>query len=239
MPARANLARFPSATGTRLLAHLVAPGAPADSLWGTWVVLDAQGREVVRDSRWLSASDCDPATEKIVQFTAEVPPGEYRIDLSVSSTHARRGRARFDTPVADALPGLALSDLVMLCGGDPTAQPSNAVRFEPNFDHRVAAGQPLAVYFELDRLATGADGGGRFAYTYAVRPVAEDERKHGKRSPVLEASREEQNIGPLRRQFVSVPVQKLKPGDYELDVQVRDLVGGGVAARTLRFTKQG
>ncbi len=55
--------------------------------------------------------------------------------------------------------------------------------------------------------------------------------------PEISASRTEENAGPLRRQFVSVPVHALPPGPYRLEIRVRDLISDAEAARTADFVK--
>jgi hypothetical protein len=46
---------------------------------------------------------------------------------------------------------------------------------------------------------------------------------------------EEENLGPLRRQFITVPMSSFKPGSYRLVVRVKDLRSGRVATGTARF----
>ena len=55
--------------------------------------------------------------------------------------------------------------------------------------------------------------------------------------PLVEASREETNVGGHRRQFVSAPIASLAPGDYDLEITVRDLRSGATVTRAVRFTK--
>jgi hypothetical protein len=45
------------------------------------------------------------------------------------------------------------------------------------------------------------------------------------------------NVGGRRRQFVSAPLQSLKPGAYDFEVEVRDLTSGATARSTTRFVK--
>lgn len=233
MNARALVSRFPADAGARLVAHLEAPGGPTDSLWGTWVVVARDGREVARGSGKLSLSTCSPTEQRIADFGAEVPPGDYRVDLAVSDGDRRRGVVHLRTSVDPPAGQPAMSDLVLLCGTPPMMS-ANSVRLEPNFALHIAEVRSVAVYFEIDHLATASDGQSRFGYTYRVRPVKEGKRRP---EPVLEASREEENVGSYRRQFVNAQLPSLKRGTYDLEVEVRDLVSGGVALRTIQFVK--
>ena len=50
-------------------------------------------------------------------------------------------------------------------------------------------------------------------------------------------TREEENVGSHRRQFVSIPVAALPQGAYEVRIAVRDLESGEQARGAVRFTK--
>ena len=237
MAARAQLSQFPTDQGARLVAYVVAPGEPGSPLVGSWAIAGADGRVVARDAHELSASACDPAAQRFADFTAELPPGDYRVDLSVNDPRGRRALVKLAATVPPAAAGLALSDLVLLCGLDASARAGEAVRIEPDFDRRVAGTLPLTVYFEIDHLAADRDGRARFAYRYAVLLVGKNGRRGQGVEPAFEASREESHDGPRRRQFVTVPTRSLKSGTYDLEVEVRDLVANTTAAATARFVR--
>jgi tetratricopeptide (TPR) repeat protein len=241
LAARAQLARFPIAGGTRLAAYLAAPGSDADTLRGSWAVATAQGIVVAQGARELAPSVCDPARLRIADFAASLPPGDYRMDLAVSDTHGGRGLAHLNTRVELPSERLALSDLVILCGDASAFEGARELRLDPSLDGRLSGARSLSVYFEIANLATDAGGTARYAYTYTVRPAgksAPGAAGGGRRpEPLLSASREETNAGALRRQFVTVPVPSLPAGAYDLDVEVRDLAAGTSAARSVRFAK--
>jgi hypothetical protein len=182
----------------------------------------------------------------VADFGAELPPGDYVVGLSVRDGHGRRGvfrdAARLDAPGA----ALELSDVLLSCGAPDvsagTAGP--VVRPEPNPAARVAGDRPLTAYFEIYHLGPDATGHSRFEYVYTVRSTARDTRIWIQRVlaphpalPEISVSRAEENIGPLRRQFVSVPVQPLPLGRYRLEIRVRDLVTNAEAVRTAEFEK--
>ena len=238
VPADGQVARFPTAEGTLLLAHVVTAGEPTDSLRGAWAVVAADGRVVARSTRDMSASACDPAGERVAEFSATVPPGDYRVDLSVSGRGGRRGLVRLGATVPLPVDSLGLSDLVLLCGSGDLPARTDIVRIEPNLARRVAGTEPMAAYFEIDHLKPGSDGRSRFVYTYSLHRLESDEKPKRNAPAAYEASREETHDGTLRRQFILVPMRSIKPGTYDLRVQVRDLVSGTRAAAGLRFERE-
>jgi GWxTD domain-containing protein len=247
LPVAGAIARFDAAGRTRLLVQVEAPGSPADSLWANWVVLDSTRREISRASRALAPSDCDATELRVADFATELPPGSYQIGLSVRDAQGRRGLyrtvANLETPARD----LALSDIVVSCGSPSLSLesgPNPTVRIAPNPGARVDGVSPLTAYFEIYHLMTGRDGQARFEYVYTVKSAERDPRiwlqrvlNPRKQPNPIEVSREEENIGDMRRQFVTVPVQSLPPGRYQLEIKVRDLMAGQEVARTALFVK--
>jgi hypothetical protein len=235
LAARAELSRFPGDTATRLVAYVEAPGGPADSMWASWAVADDDRRQVARGSAPLAISACEPTERRVAEFSAAVPPGHYRVDLAVSDGHRRRGLVHLAARVEPPPERLTLSDLVLLCGAPAGDVP---VRIEPNLDGRIGGARAVSVYFEADHLAAGPDGRSRFAYTYAVQPASPRGRPTGGAEPVFQATREEEYVGTRRRQFVSAPLKGLKPGTYEVQIELRDLVSGATASRAVQFVKE-
>ena len=81
---------------------------------------------------------------------------------------------------------------------------------------------PLTAYFEIYDLAPDERGRSRFEYVYTVRSVQRDDRiwiarvfKPTRTVPPIRASRQEEHVGTLRRQYISVPLGSLPPGPYE------------------------
>jgi hypothetical protein len=142
---------------------------------------------------------------------------------------------RLQASVTAEPPGLAMSDLVLLCRAPVTGGGSSPLLIEPDFDARLAA-RTASVYFEVQGLTVDAQGRAHFSYRYTLRAV--NAAPSGRpRLAAFEASREEENIGPFRRQVVSAPIDRLAAGTYEFEVEVRDLQSGAVAARSVSFTK--
>ncbi|HEY6866384.1 MAG TPA: GWxTD domain-containing protein [Candidatus Eisenbacteria bacterium] len=246
MPIEAVVARFEGDRQPRLIAQVEAPGTPADSLWADWVVIDSTRREVARGGRTLSPSACDATAYRVADFAAELPPGEYMVGLSVRDGRGRRGVYRAAAVLAAPPASLSLSDVVLSCGAPDVsaAGASPVVRLEPNPAALVQGDHPLTAYFEIYHLAPGPGGAGRFEYVYTVRSASVDRRPWIQRLlaprpqiPEVSVTRAEENVGPLRRQFVSVPIQSLPPGLYRLDVRVRDLTSRAESARSALFLK--
>ena len=243
LPISGAVARFQTDDGPRLLAQVEAPGEPGDSLWAEWVVLDSTRHEVGRGTRALSPSACDATRRRVADFATALPPGHYLIGLTVRDGDRRRGVFRAEADIVDARQGLSLSDVVVACGL-PNVFTGPGVRIEPNPEARVTGADPLNAYFEIYHLAPGRDGHSRFEYQYTVKSVEKDPRIWIKRVlsprprvPEISASREEENPGSVRRQFVSVPVESLPVGKYRLEITVRDLVAGNAATRSAGFIK--
>jgi GWxTD domain-containing protein len=248
LPVEGAIARFEGERGPRLLAGYEVPGGPGDSLMATWVVRDSNDLEVARVSRSLAPSACAPTETQVADFTAELTPGRYQVGLTIVGSDRRRGVFRERLQVEPPGSALSLSDLVVSCGVpdassiDPE-QP--AVRIEPNPSARVRQGQPMTAYFEIGHLQPDADGLARFELEYSVRSLQRDARLWVQRllapKPVpspIRTSRTEQQIGALRRQFVSVPLHAMPPGRYRLEVVVRDLVNGESAGVYTDFSHE-
>lgn len=243
LPFSGQVAHFEGGARPRLVATLEVAATPADSLLAEYVVMDSTERVVSRGTRTLSPSACEADSFRVADFASDLPPGDYRVGLSLRGA---RGRGSLRLPVT--LPGpdstLALSDLVVTCG---TPGPNEAaVRLAANPAGRVAGADPLTAYFEIYRLATDAQGQSRFEVGWVVRSDRRDPRIWLQRAlaprrpaPAIEASRRVTHEGSLRRQFVSVPVQSLPAGRYRLEVTVRDLLTGAEAAGSVRFSRPG
>jgi cytochrome c-type biogenesis protein CcmH/NrfG len=238
------VARFESGYRPRLLAQVQVPGSPADTLWARWLVLDAAGREVARDTQAMAVSACNPTARRVAEFSADVPAGTFQVAVSVRDARHRRGLIRDTLALGPAPPGLALSDVVLACGEPSLMVSGSTVRLEANIEGRVAGRQPLVAYFEIYRLAADAGGLARFEYEYVVRRVPRAPTGLAKlfvlpEAPVISAtSREAVQVGTLRRQFVSVPAQSLEPGRYRLEIRVRDLLDGQEARGATEFTRE-
>jgi hypothetical protein len=244
IPVHGRVARFWSDEGPRLLADIETAGSPADSLWADWVVLDSARAEVSRGSRALKPSACDPSERRVAQFAASIPTGEYLVGMTVRDRAGRRGVFRTESTVEDGKGRLALSDVVVACGIPEPAVMTHDVRIEPNPEARVGEGDPLSAYFEIYHL-TPRDGQSRFQYVYSVKSAERDRRiwiqrlfAPRSRIPEISASRDIENVGTLRRQFVTVPVQALPAGRYLLEITVRDLVAGDEAKAVAGFVKE-
>lgn len=249
IPVRSVLARFEGGGTPQLRAWLDAPGGPTDTLWGEWVVLDSTRSEVVRTRRMMLGSACDVTDLRAADFATPLPPGVYLAGLSVRGARGGRGVHREIVHIEPPEPALALSDLVVSCGPPETeAGPGGApvLRLSADPGAKVGSGEPLTAYFEIYHLRADRDGRSRLELEYTVRSAERDPRIWIQRLlaprpsfPDISTSRQEEQVGDIRRQVVSVPVQPLPPGRYRLEVRVRDLEAGAEAARTVTFEKRG
>ena len=241
LPVEAEVSAFQGDKGPRLLANVATPGAPGRVLHAECVVLDSTEREVARMARELGASRCDAATTRAGDFAFDLPPGRYRVAVSVRDEDGGRGVVREPHALA-ALPGaLAVSDIVLVCGPLETLPVGGSVRLDPNLERRIGGSEPLLAYFEVYALRADVTGATKFEYDYKVHALARDTRPWFKRmfsrsdlEPISVHSPEE-GAGPTRRQYLSVPTQSLLPGRYRLEVTVKD--HGATARREVEFEK--
>jgi GWxTD domain-containing protein len=246
IPLDCALARFQGDQERRLLAHAESPGGPGDSLRLEWTVLDASRQERARASRWMAASACAPGETRAGSFTADLPAGDYRVGVSVRDEHGGRGVFTGTAAIGAPAEELGLSDVVVTCGQPQASFVSGgALRLEVNPGAKVRSRDKLTAYFEIYHLTPGANGWSRFEYVYTVRSIEKDRRvwlsrvmAPRKLPPPVEATREEETAGAVRRQFVTVPIQSLPSGRYEIEIRVRDLNSGAHAAGTAQFFRE-
>jgi GWxTD domain-containing protein len=238
-----QLATFEGGSGaTRLFAGVAAPGGPADTLAADFVVLDSTLTEVARVHRALSPSACEAATLRVADFTTELPPGDYRVGMSVRGG-GRRGATRGVLHVERPDTTLAMSDVMVTCG--VPVVPEGTVRLDANPAGNVRSGEPLVAYFEVYHLKQGPGGEGRFEYETSVRSARPDTRNWIQRwlaprneGQNLGVTRQDAVLGGVRRQFVSMSVKALPPGRYRLDVTVRDVLTGDEQHKFAEFTRE-
>ena len=241
LPLEGLVARFEGGASPRVLAQFEVPGGPADSVWADWAVLDSARVVRARASLLLGPSACAATTRRVGQFAADLEPGPYVVSVTVRDGAGRRGILRVPVELAAAQPVLSLSDVVIACGVPSVG--AGPVQIEPNPGARVPGAGPLTAYFEIYHLQPGSDGLARFEYVYTVRSTAPDTRHWMTKlfspapPPPVSVSREEQHLGALRRQFISVPVAALVPGRYRLEITVRDLIAETSVVKKLGFVK--
>jgi GWxTD domain-containing protein len=241
---RATLSRFSGSGGAHLLAQAEVPGSPADDLTAEWVVLDSTGSEIARSSQVLTVSACDPTELRVSDFATDLPPGSYGVGLAVRGARGALGLFRTQARLTAAEPGLGISDIVVTCGQPPRPGRGEepVIRLAPNPKGRIRRGGTLNAYFEIYGLAAPGGRNSRFEYTATLRSAGKDARAWLQRLfsprpqvPEITARREEESAGGLRRQFLSVPVQSLPCGRYQLEISVKDLIAGVEESRSASF----
>lgn len=240
------LAQFEGGGSRQLLAHVEGAAAPGARLRADWAVLDTASQVVARGEAELGPSACDAAAARAASFTAELPPGRYRVAVRMDDGADRRSVLTRDVLVPERRRGLALSDLVVVCGEpEVTVQPGGGLRLEPATGLLPLGGDQLHAYCEIYHLAPGADGNANFEYVCKVTSCGHDRRSWFGRflqpRPLpapIEVTRRETTRGNPRRQYFSVPVQGLPPGRYRVEVLVRDLTTGGEAVARAEFDRR-
>jgi len=236
----ASVSAFQGDKGPLLLANVAAPGTAGYPLHAECVVLDSTEHEVARASRDLGASRCDPYTTRAGDFAFDLPPGRYRVAVSVRDGESGRGIKREPRVLSPPPGALALSDIVLVCGPLETVPVGGSVRLDPNFARRIGGDEPLLAYFEAYALRPDAGGNTRFEYEYKIRSLAPDPRPWFKRAfsrvrEPIDVRAPQEGVGPTRRQYLRVPVRSLPPGRYRLEVTVKD--HGASARREIEFVK--
>ena len=238
---------FITDAGHSLFAQAESPGGLEDHFSTRWVVLDSTATPVVRsEEQAMSASACEPEHGRAASFTAALPPGAYSLAVEVSDDGNRRGTARRNLLVPHVPDRLALSDLVVTCSPAQRSMLAGpSVRLEPQTGLFPERGDQLNVYFEIYHLASAEDGNSRFVYDCLVRPAERDRRGWMSRMlmpqdepPPIHMSRAETTAGPLRRQFLSVPVGALPAGRYVIEVLVRDVTSDVEAQSVASFERR-
>jgi GWxTD domain-containing protein len=116
LPMASALARFEGEAAPRLLAQVESRGGPGDSLRAAWAVVDSAQRVLLRGSRDLSPSACEPLEFRVADFADALPPGPYTVSLSVRDRDRGRAVTRREVNLLEPGMRLALSDLLVSCG---------------------------------------------------------------------------------------------------------------------------
>jgi hypothetical protein len=246
-PLEASLAvaHFEADEGPHVLAQAEAAGGPGEHLTAEWTVLDSTFTPILRDEGSMTPSACRPEAARASSFTAALAPGRYRLGMHATDDFGRRGVVRRDVFVPARGEDLALSDLVVTCSPPAlSVVPGTGVRLEPETGLFPANDDHLNAYFEIYRLAPAANGDAQFEYDCVVRSAARDSRAWLSRlltpreaPPPIEMSRRETTHGPLRRQFLSVPLGNLPAGSYVIEVRVRDVATGAESTCSAPFVR--
>lgn len=238
-----RVSRFAGESGAHLLAQFEMPGTPLDTLLAECVILDSSGSRVASATARPDPSRCEPATRRTMEFAFDLPTGRYRMAFAVNDSKGGRGLARAVVVVPVAIRGLALSDVVPVCGPYDVGAGNAPVRLAPNVGSDYTKASRLHAYFEVYGLATDPSGFSRFDLAYEVHALSGDPRPwyrrlgSGRPPARLAVTTEESSPGPLRRQFIQMPLESLPAGEYRIEVRVHDRLARTTVARTLEFVK--
>ena len=241
---RTGVSTFESEHGPVLLAHVSAPAGDHPNLVAECVVVDSSEHEVARQQRPLGVARCDPGVLKAGDFAFDLPPGPYRVAISVNDGANARGvrRTYHDVPAPGRM--LSMSEIMLVCGPLDPARGTSSVRLDPDLDGTVTGDEPLLAYFEVYRLKPDAQGVTLFDYEYTVRPVRGASNPLRKLFPKqwtdqITVRSPADGMSPTRRQYLTVPMQSLPPGRYQLEVNVHDRLGMRSTRQSVEFTKVG
>lgn len=238
-----RVSRFTGVSGPHLLVQFEVPGAPADTLAAKCVILDSTGRRVAESFARPDPSRCDPATQRTMDFTFDVPAGRYRLAFAVSDANGGRGVARAALEIPATEGGLSMSDVVPVCGPYDASAGQGPVRLAANVGSRFDGASRLNAYFEVYGLATDANGSSSFDLAYEVHRLREEparwyqKLRRDRPHPLVAVRTEDSGFGGLRRQFVQVPLEALPKGEYRLEIHLHDRLRGGTVTRTLEFVR--
>jgi GWxTD domain-containing protein len=227
---------------TRTIGHLVfaiAEPGTAPERDGSRIRYTARVRAVASDQADRPAAQLDTAI--IFRPAARLRPNEYligRVELPLEpGLWTWRAALQLGDSLGVVLPGdsvrvagpedtLALSDLalgVRRASARWEAAPGDTVLLTP-FDLFVE-GSDVELYYE----AVGAVGGASYRHEIAVFRVKGD-RGEAERRPVVTLAFDEAASGPMLRSHRVLRLDRLKPGPYLVEVQLR-APGGATAVR--------
>jgi GWxTD domain-containing protein len=198
----------------------------------------------------------------LLQFAADLPPGDYEVALDVTDVRdgghrAVRSQVVLEPPTTGML---ALSDLQLAATFSPCSAPLPIpVEFVKHGYGIIPvpagvyaeATEDVYVYYEVYNLSTGKDGQTRFNVTYDIYR----DRQSGNKGKPLKSFRRGGNdrIDPMSVTFLEetsgisaqrhvvkggeVDIAELAPGRYVLVVTIEDLLSGEKTSRFQPFRK--
>ncbi|MDH4038505.1 MAG: GWxTD domain-containing protein [Candidatus Krumholzibacteria bacterium] len=214
----------------------------------TTVFWDAAGHEIVRHARTDSVGTWslveDSVCTVVNQTSLTLPPGAYRVAVTVRESASGRFtslRRTVGCPDMEETPAMSDLALARAIGAAREASPFNRGPLEvvprPSACYRLGA--PVPVYFEVYHLGTDADGAHSYTVEYAITPMSARPRSIWKRFISHEEPLQVRSLfeavapGPDDVVHVSASTQNLWPGEFKLEVTVRD---GASSRRVSRAT---
>jgi GWxTD domain-containing protein len=204
----------------------------------TTVVWDYEGNEVARrnrtDAGYPRSAMADSARTILNQTTMTLPPGSYRVAVTVRDPESGRFTSlRREVAFHDMGEKPAMSDLALAREIGPAREESafnrGAIEVVPRPSARYLVGDPVPVYFEVYHLGQDEDGLYPYTVEYTITPVRGPRSfwqrfLGGPPEETVRARSRFDSAAPAPQDFVHVAVatEHLWPGEFRLAVTVTD-----------------
>lgn len=128
---------------------------------------------------------------------------------------------------------LEMSDIIL--GYGSTLKRNANIPFRIAHDRVVPQGESLKLYYEIYHLTQNADGLGRFTFEYEISAITKTLFIPKKEKSDLSITINNETDHSRFTNSLEIQTANLKPGKYELQITVRDLVNGEEIDRTIEF----
>lgn len=217
----------------------------------TAAIFDMERNEVARLTHTTRVStvskDDESMRTMVVQLPFTLPPARYELAVTVEDIDTRRFSSFRQTISPDDFDRrLAMSSLCFSSGIEPVKKDSafnrGALEVVPRPSARYGVAASVPVYFEVYNVAPDAGGLHRYTVSYRVIPQSPAPQGFLKKlvggsddSTALTSRFESAATGPHDVVYMFVKTDHLWPGDFELDVSIRDEISKQEASRRGRF----
>jgi GWxTD domain-containing protein len=217
----------------------------------TAVVFTPDGSEVARLSHNSTVPTVPAGTESLRNVLVQLPftlaPNRYELAVTVEDTDTGRFSSykRMIHP-DDFDRNLAMSSVCFASGIEPVKKESafnrGALEVVPRPSARYEVAASVPVYFEVYNVAADEEGRHRYTVSYRVIPQSPAPKGFLKKlvgksdDPTsLASSFESAATGPHDVVYLFVRTDNLWPGEFELDISIRDVASKQEATRRSRF----
>lgn len=217
----------------------------------TAVILARDQTEVARLSHTTRVPTVPAGGESlrnvVVQLPFTLPPDRYELAVTVEDTDTKRFSSFRRTFTADDFDRrLAMSSVCFAGGIEPVKKESpfnrGTLEVVPKPSARYDVATSVPVYFEVYNVTPDTEGRHRYTVSYRVIPQSPPPKGFLKKlvgsdddPTALTSSFESMATGPHDVVYLFVKTDHLWPGDFELDVAIRDEASQQEASRRSRF----